>query len=78
MQQDQLNQDAIDAERADLTRFTEEKNNEILGYNNEVCHHQQHHELPILLLLQLAHLQTMLEKTQSEAMKWLESNESLS
>ena len=36
LQQDQLNQDAIEAERADLTRFTEEKNNEILGYNNEV------------------------------------------
>ena len=25
----QLNQDAIEAERADLTRFTEEKNNEM-------------------------------------------------
>ncbi|XP_065831494.1 coiled-coil domain-containing protein 42 homolog [Oscarella lobularis] len=34
------NQDAIESERARLAKFTEEKNNEILNYNNRLAHLQ--------------------------------------
>lgn len=34
------NQDAIEAERTDLIKFTEERTNEILGYNNELANLQ--------------------------------------
>jgi len=47
------NQDEIEQEKARLNRFIEDKNNEVLNYNNL-----------------LAQLQTELEKTQSNAVKW--------
>lgn len=37
---DHENQDDIEAERLSLKKFTEEKNNEILSYNNELAHLQ--------------------------------------
>ncbi len=33
-------QDVIELERAALTKFVEDKSNEILGYNNELAHLQ--------------------------------------
>ena len=53
LSRENLNQDAIEEEKSKLKKFMEEKNNEILSYNN-----------------QLAQLQTELEKTQSNAVKW--------
>ena len=37
LERDQKNQDNIEAEKARLTRFTEEKNNEILSCNNQLA-----------------------------------------
>jgi len=36
MDRDQLNQEKIDAEKSKLSKYTEDKNTEILGYNNQV------------------------------------------
>ena len=33
-------QDVIEVERAALSKFVEDKSNEILGYNNEIAHLQ--------------------------------------
>ncbi len=37
MEAEHNSQDAIEMERAGLMKFTEDKNNEILGYNNELA-----------------------------------------
>ncbi|XP_064612677.1 coiled-coil domain-containing protein 42 homolog isoform X2 [Liolophura sinensis] len=37
MEKDQLNQDAVEAQRQQLLKYTEEKNNEILSYNNQLA-----------------------------------------
>lgn len=37
LERDQANQDAIEKEKAKLMKFTEEKNNEILYYNNQLA-----------------------------------------
>ncbi|XP_065893141.1 coiled-coil domain-containing protein 42 homolog [Dysidea avara] len=37
LEREHRNQDAIEAEKADLMKFTEEKNNEILSYNNQLA-----------------------------------------
>ena len=37
LERDQKNQDAIEHEKAKLVKFTEEKNNEILYYNNQLA-----------------------------------------
>lgn len=37
---DHDSQDSIEAERAGLLKFTEDKHNEILSYNNELAHLQ--------------------------------------
>lgn len=36
MDRDHLNQEKIEVEKAKLSKYTEDKNNEILGYNNQV------------------------------------------
>ena len=36
MDRDHMNQEKIDVEKAKLSKYTEDKNNEILGYNNQV------------------------------------------
>jgi chromosome segregation ATPase len=40
VERERCNQDAIEEERAGLMKLKEEKNNEILGYNNELAHLQ--------------------------------------
>ena len=40
MGHDHESQDAIETERANLMKFTEEKHNDILSYNNELAHLQ--------------------------------------
>lgn len=37
LEREQTNQDAIEKEKAKLAKFTEEKNNEILYYNNQLA-----------------------------------------
>lgn len=53
MNREQENQDRLEKQKSKKLRYIEEKNNEILNYNNR-----------------LATLQTKLDKTQSEAVKW--------
>lgn len=36
MERDHQNQERIEAEKSKLAKYTEDKNNEILGYNNQV------------------------------------------
>lgn len=40
VEHDHDSQDSIEAERAGLLKFTEDKHNEILSYNNELAHLQ--------------------------------------
>ena len=40
MDREQKNQDAIEREKGKLVKFTEDKNNEILSYNNQLAQMQ--------------------------------------
>jgi hypothetical protein len=41
METDHSNQDAVEVERGHLLKLIEEKNNEILNFNNKVCLYKQ-------------------------------------
>ena len=69
LEREQQNQDASEQEKARLVRFTEEKNNQILHYNNQLGTLWIYF-YTFLIAVFLAQLQTRLDKAQSNAVKW--------